>query len=185
MKNFMNSKMKSKAIFFMTGMSNYGNTTLSPIQQNFLNNLSISDDVQKIFLNFPYMYSDMWKPTNILMASVSNTYQYLQAKYMIKENYKKSCLSLFTQYEEIFILAGSCGLEIFNSLKLDESLSTKINIFAYGAVAGRIPKIKNIWLIKGSKDLLAMKQYDLLIQCGHMNYLEQPELKNFIEERIK
>lgn len=64
-------------------------------------------------------------------------------------------------------------------------MSKNINIFAYGAVAGKIPKVKNIWLIKGKNDRLAMNSYDLLLNCGHMDYLQQEEFKKFVEEKIK
>lgn len=103
----------------MTGMSDFANTSLSPIQIDFLNKLAVSNNIEKVYLNFPYLSPlKDWRKTNILIASISNAYQFLMAKFKVNKNYKDSCLNLFKKYEEVFILSGSCGLEIFNSLKI-------------------------------------------------------------------
>lgn len=178
--------MKKKAIFFMTGMSNYGNNSLSFQQEIFLKNLLLPENVEKIYINFPYTEAkERWRHTNIFIASISNMFQYFKAKFPAEEKHKKVFLELLNKYDEIFILAGSCGLEIFNSLNLDGKLAKKINIFSYGGVASKIPKVKNVFLIRGSKDFLAIRKYDIIINCGHMNYLTQLAVKNFIEEKIK
>lgn len=165
---------KVKALF-LTGQSHRQSCGLSPAQSNVANIIqqqgaSISE------LNFPYneQLTD-FKLANIVQASVNNAQQFLICyNKRFTQQYSDKLIAQLQDHDKYLILAGSCGLHIFNHLTLPQTLLDKIHIIAYGPVAHKTAATKT-QLIQGTQDWISkifFKQVDLQVPCGHMDYLE-------------
>lgn len=165
--------MKTK-IAFLTGQSNPKSTALSPVQTEFMKSIPVSEDI-KSYRNFPYSEGETFSEVNILKASFSNAKQYLTAERNSKI-YSILFNSYFNEYDRIILLAGSCGLHLFNCLNLPEDMMNKISIFAYGPTAHRIPDCSITFIVQGRDDWISRLwklPVDEYTDCGHMDYLNQ------------
>ena len=76
------------------------------------------------------------------------------------------------------VLAGSCGLELFNNLHLPDALRRRTHIFAYGPVSRQIPEVASHLFVQGTHDWLSRfyhPQVQHRYSCPHMGYLQAPE----------
>lgn len=175
-------------IAFITGLSDWGNTSLSPEQTEFLHGLK-SQEQDKIYYNFPYNISrKVYKNTNIILASLSNGIQYFLARTKWLDKKTELLKQIIKQQDKILLLSGSCGLELLNNMKFSKEEKQKIHIIAYGGVATKIPDFPYVTLVQGDKDYIAriwITVYDVKIQCHHMNYLQSTQLLNFVNDYIE
>lgn len=174
-------------VAFITGLSDWNNTTLSPNQKKFLDNLNINKS-DKIYSNFPYLTQRKYNKKNIIIASFSNALCYVLSKAGFYENKTHRLKKLLNENKIVLLLSGSCGMEILRNLKLSEEEKKKIHIIAYGAVAKKIPDFQNMILIQGKNDWICriwIKDYNLRINSNHMNYLENNDFLNFVNDYIK
>ena len=172
---------------FITGFSNWGNNSLSPIQFEFMKNINIKES-NKIYLNFPYINNNqLYKDPNIVSASISNAAQYMLSKTSWLKNKEQHFKSIIKEENKILLLSGSCGLEIIRNMNLLKEEKEKIHIIAYGGVAKEIPDFKYLTLVQSKNDWISriwIKDYDLMIEGNHMNYLQSSQLLNFINEYV-
>lgn len=175
-------------IAFITGLSNWNNNVLSPIQTKFLQQLKTHEG-NKIYLNFPYVDNQQtYKEPHIIMASLSNAYQYILSKTKWITKQKEKLSQMVAQEDKLLLLSGSCGLELLRNMNFTKEEKEKIHIIAYGGVAARIPDFKYLTLVQGKKDWIAkiwIRDYDLKVESNHMNYLESETLLNFVNEYIE
>lgn len=175
-------------IAFMTGLSSWNNNKLSPIQETFLNNLK-TEEKNKIYLNFPFIdKNQVYKKPHIILASISNACQYFLSKTIWIKKHQKELRELLKTEKVLLLLVGSCGLEILRNMDLSTMDRNKIHVITYGGVAKKTPDYKYITLVQGDKDWISrlwIKEYDLIIQSDHMNYLESEELLNFTNQYIE
>lgn len=176
-------------VAFITGRSRPDNLALSPAQREFLRLLA-TDGVSTVAENFPWVpQSALWRETSLLRASLNNTRDYLSSRRAgFAERYRKRALMLLEAEDHTLLLSGSCGLEIFNNLQLPSSVMSRVSIFAFGPVARKRPDCHHL-LVQGRKDSISRFWFDRVdekIECGHMDYLSQPELgdlcRRFIEQ---
>lgn len=174
---------------FITGRSRLDNIALSPLQKNFIDSLS-GHRVRQVTVNFPWTSrTDTWQATGLMRASVNNILEYLQSRSpTFAGRYRQAAISLIESADHTLLLAGSCGLELFNNLQLPASLMSRVSIFAYGPVARRPPACRHR-LVQGHRDVISrfwFPETHEQISCGHMDYLTRPELvglcRRFIHE---
>ena len=166
-------------VAFLTGQSNPSSAALSPTQAAFLAELPLPT-TGKVSLNFPYstgVGAQPFWPTPLLVASVHNARQHLASRRpAFAEKYRPLVAALLARAERTLFLAGSCGLELFNNLRLPESLLRRVTIFAYGPVARRRPDCACL-LVQGRRDWISRQYFlraDAYVDAGHMNYLTCP-----------
>ncbi|KAB2930042.1 MAG: hypothetical protein F9K24_17775 [Leptonema illini] len=169
-------------ITFLTGQSNPNSMTLSPIQRAFLQAIP-ADESHKLYCNFPYVMPDSQKAmkyseVSILIASKNNSLQYLFSRMpAFRRRYRQVLLERFKSVEHLLLLTGSCGLELFVNLDLPQSFLDRVSIFAYGAVARRLPDCR-IMIVRGHNDWIAALWRlppDHFVSSGHMDYLDREE----------
>lgn len=175
-------------IAFMTGLSDFNNTSLSHLQNKFLSKLDV-DNNDKIYLNFPYEKTNKRvENVNIITASISNAIQYFlfRTKWLLKKESKLK--EIINNEDKVILLVGSCGLEIIRNLSLSEEEKNKLFIISYGGVSKQKPKYKNLLLIQGDDDWIArlfIKECDIKVKSNHMNYLESEEFFNLVNNKVK
>lgn len=176
-------------IAFITGRSRHDNLALSAVQRDFLRYLS-DEGMTTTPVNFPWIpQSALWRETDLLRASLNNARDYIFSRRSVfAERYQKLAITMLQASDHTLLLSGSCGLEIFNNLQLPSSVLSRVSIFAYGPVARKRPQCRHL-LVQGRKDIISRVWFckvDEKIDCGHMNYLTQPELgdicRRFIEQ---
>lgn len=175
-------------IAFITGRSRPDNASLSPLQSTFIQR--VVGHHQPVAVNFPWTVQSVpWQATGLLRASVNNTREYLgarQAGFALR--YQPQALEMLASANHTVLLCGSCGLELFNQLRLPAEWLARISVFSFGPVARRRPDCRHL-LVQGEQDWISrcwFRHADRRIACGHMNYLEQPQLaalcRQFIDE---
>lgn len=177
-------------IAYITGRSRPGYAQLSPVQSAFINQLA-RPERRLIRLNFPYFcHADNTpgiRPARLLTASFNNSRDYYTSRYhSFQQRYQSSVAELLAQAKNTVLLAGSCGLELFNNLHLPGELMPSTTLIAYGAVARKRPACRHI-LIQGDRDWLSkiyFRSVDYKVSCGHMNYLSSPEVFAICERYI-
>ncbi|SCC06305.1 hypothetical protein GA0061071_10536 [Kosakonia oryzendophytica] len=164
---------------FLTGRSCWGNWALSPQQLAFMH--AISDEGQHcVAHNFPWLpQPEAWRQTGIVRASLSNMLEYLASRHArFVRCYRETALEMLAGADQTIVLAGSCGLELFNNLQLPAEVMPHIAIFAYGPVARQRPTCRHV-LVQGRTDYISRCWFpspDKQIESGHMHYLTQPAL---------
>lgn len=132
-------------------------------------------------LNFPWipLPEGRYAATPLLRASVNNAREYLGSRRAgFVQHYQSSAVQLIERADHTLLLSGSCGLELFNNLQLPPALMQRVSVFAYGPVARKRPDCRHL-LVQGHRDWISrlwFSQSDVQIDCGHMDYLVQPEM---------
>lgn len=181
----------SLQVAFITGRSMPGNLALSPEQQAFLAQVT-PPGALPVYANFPWEGGQAgWQPTGLLRASLNNAREYLNArKPEFTRRYQPVAQALLESAEHTVLLAGSCGLALFNQLALPPPFLDRVSVFAWGPVAHQRPDCRHL-LVQGRQDLISrlwLRDVDACIRSGHMGYLSHPELvplcRNFIAPLI-
>ncbi|WP_299997258.1 hypothetical protein [uncultured Cedecea sp.] len=181
----------SLQIAYITGRSQPGHAQLSPLQSAFISKLA-RPQRRLVSLNFPYVcetgaLTGIPSP-GLLTASFYNSRDYFTSRNrQFRARYQRCVTELLTQAPQTVLLAGSCGLELFNNLDLSSEVMASTTIIAYGAVARKRPACRHI-LIQGHQDWLSrfyFRKVDLKVHCGHMNYLSNPDVLAICEDYIE
>lgn len=177
----------SLQIAFITGRSLPGNFALSPSQRAFM--ATLNREGRCLAVNFPWaMGVDDWRATPILQASWNNACDYLGSRRpAFSQTYQEATRKLLASADHTLLLAGSCGLELFNNLQLPAADLLRVSIFAYGPVARHRPTCRHL-LVQGQKDWISrfwFRDVDTHIACTHMNYLAQPALSDLCRRFIR
>lgn len=191
-------------IVFITGQSKTDSCELSPIQKEFGERLAL-EGANVFELNFPYRNMKPYEKVSIVRASVSNIAIYFRSrKNTFKKNYLKDVLALFSRYDKIMFLAGSCGLELLNNLDIDVSRK-RIHILAYGPVARQRSKYSCTYVLGkqdyisrclffGNTFLMSLRSKNgevgnypnyYSLACGHMDYLANPDFFEIAKTCLK
>jgi hypothetical protein len=163
-------------IAFLTGQSNAACWALTPVQTAFLARLQRGNR-QLHGCNFPYRpESPSYEPVPLLKASVHNSAQYLLSRRQtFSERHQAAVLDLLSRHPHTVLLAGSCGLELFNNLSLSSVWLNRVSVFAFGPVARRRPDCRHV-LVQGRHDGISRMFFNSVhhqVDCGHMDYLQQ------------
>lgn len=131
-------------IAFITGRSRPDNASLSPLQSAFIQR--VVGHHQLVAVNFPWTVQSMpWQSTGLLRASVNNAREYLgarQAGFALR--YQPQALEMLASANHTVLLCGSCGLELFNQLRLPAEWLARISVFSFGPVARRRPDCRHL-----------------------------------------
>jgi len=166
-------------IAFLTGQSNPACWALSPAQTAFLERLERGGR-EFHACNFPYqMESPSHEAVPLFVASVYNSAQYLLSRRRtFSERYQAAVQALLSRRPHTVLLAGSCGLELFNNLCLSSTWLNRVSVFAFGPVARRRPDCRHV-LVQGRNDGISRMFFNSVhhrVDCGHMDYLQQEEV---------
>jgi hypothetical protein len=164
----------------MTGPSDRSGWALAPEQRAFLAAVGVPAAAQ-LTENFPYRPgSPPHRRMPLLRASVNNGMAYWGSR---SRNFRAAhgplIERLLAHQEHTVFLTGSCGLELFNNLRLSSALLERVSVFAFGPVARRRPLCAHV-LVGGRRDWLSRLYFsrpDHLIDCGHLDYLSSPMLR--------
>lgn len=164
-------------IAFLTGQSDAGGCALSDAQRRFLDRLEVP---RAIPWNFPYdLGSRPYMPVPLLRASLNNAWQYWASRSRaFRARHRPAVERMLDGAERSLLLAGSCGLELFNNLALPRTQLDRVVVFAYGPVARRRPDCEAV-LVQGRRDLVSrcwFRRVDAYVDAGHMDYLAQDEV---------
>ena len=161
-------------VAFMTGQSDPSRCALSPEQDAFLDQLPVPA-IGRVRRNFPYATET--RPhyrVPVLRGSWNNARQYLASRRTaFVEQHRPAVMQMLAQADHTVLLAGSCGLELLANLGLPATTLQRTHVFAYGAVARRIPAC-DIVSVRGRRDLIARAwrlPVDHEIEGHHLNYL--------------
>jgi hypothetical protein len=178
-------------IAFMTGQSDRRSCSLSPAQRSFLTHLC-TDQVRACRLNFPYRHGMApYRPRTLLMASVNNGLQVMMSRSpAYAERHRPAVVRMLESAPHTVLLAGSCGLELFNRLDLPTALLDRTSIFAFGPVARARPACR-FFCVQGRRDWLSRAsfgQVDRVVDGGHLHYLQNPDVvshaRAFVQREI-
>lgn len=172
---------------FLTGQSDKRSCSLAPDQEQTAQVLGkLGLDVYP--LNFPYQEQMApYQKIPIIRASIANLRMYLQSRREEFANrYRPQFCERISQHAFTLVLAGSCGLEIINNLRLPDEIKKKLHIFAYGPVARKQPDI-SCTLVQGRRDWLSkyfFSRVDVVVNCGHMDYLQWPDVLRALKATV-
>lgn len=164
-------------IAFLTGRSTPGRCALSPEQAAFFNRLdgpgrALAPD------NFPYAASEPFRATSLLRASWQNLREYFASRdEQFARRHEATVTALIERKPHTVFLAGSCGLELFNNLRLPAELERRCTLIAYGPIARRLPRHAACHLVQGSRDWLTRRWFpgrEPELACNHLGYLGDP-----------
>jgi hypothetical protein len=171
---------------FITGHSVPGCTGLSSQQRDFQRATGITAE-RWIPYNFPWV--ETWpfpEPVPLIEASISNVRHYLASRRKaFTLAHRDSVSQLLAPHDKILLLAGSCGLELFNNLELPPVLRQRIHLFAYGPVSRKTPEVASYCLVQGQRDWLSRVHHSRVhhrFACRHLEYLRTPQtLRAFLD----
>ncbi len=174
-------------IAFFTGRSIASCWSLSPVQAQFLSRFT-KNGRRLINLNFPYEpCSRHWSAPHLLIASLSNIRDYTISRLShFQQRYAPSVCRLINEADHTVFLAGSCGLELLNNLKLPAETCSRFSVFAYGPVARSLPATRHL-TVQGQQDRISriwFDRVDVRVNAGHMDYLCCPEVHDRCEAFI-
>jgi hypothetical protein len=165
-------------VAFLTGLSNPASCSLSRAYQQFLFHLGCPE-AWKIYLNFPYIPSaddtEDEEKVSLLNASMANFRQFLGAPSpQYRESAQRHLTSLCASADALFLVVGSCGLEILNQAWTGAIDCDRVRIVALGPVARRRP-CASCTLIQGAHDYISrlfFREVDVVLpNVGHMDYV--------------
>ena len=164
-------------VAFLTGQSDARRCALSDLQQTFIDRLA---PTRAVPWNFPYdAATPPFSATPLLRASLANATQYWASRTRaFRERHRPGVEAMLDGADRTVLLAGSCGLELFNNLSLPRGLLASVVVFAYGPVARRRPDCEAM-LVQGRRDLVSrcwFRRVDLHVDAGHMDYLARDEV---------
>jgi len=175
------------SIAFLTGMSNPGNSALSPDQTRFVQRLA-GPGRELVTTNFPYTPARPYQPVPLALASWRNLCLHLRSRRPeFAERYRPAVMALIERTEHCVFLAGSCGLELFNNLNLPVASEARCTLICHGPVARRPPRAAAIVAVQGSWDLLSRACYrwaTLGLPGGHLGYLNRPEFLRICRSQL-
>jgi hypothetical protein len=162
-------------VAFITGHSVRGCTGLSQEQRDFQQRSGIPLEHWQPH-NFPYQKTFPFpEPFQLLSASFNNVCHYLSSRHSsFAAAHRASVSEHLSTYDTILLLAGSCGLELFNNLHLPEGIRRRIHLFAYGPISRRLPEAASYQIVQGTQDFLSRLYHpraDHRYPCPHMGYL--------------
>ncbi|MGV3662571.1 MAG: hypothetical protein ACO1TE_20470 [Prosthecobacter sp.] len=171
---------------YITGHSVPGCTGLSREQVDFQQRTDIPAE-QWLPHNFPYHATFPFPdPFNLLSASWNNVLHYSRSRFAsFAKTHRGAVAQVFEEYDSILLLAGSCGLELFNNLDLPAELRRRTHVFAYGPVSRRPPDVASHLIVQGKHDWLSRfyhRRVDHRYACPHMGYLLAPETLRLFNE---
>ena len=164
---------------FITGHSVRGCTGLSAEQREFQQRSGIPLE-RWLPYNFPYHASFPFpEPFNLATASLNNVLHYSRSRLAsFSLAHHEAVAAVLQPYQKVVLLAGSCGLELLNNLRLPAELRQRMHVFAYGPVSRRRPEVASCCLVQGHRDWLSRfyhRSVNHRYECSHMGYLQHPE----------
>ena len=178
----------SLGIVFITGQSNPKSCDLSPLQKHFGQLLEGEGRVLHP-TNFPYQSNlEAHRPVHLIKASYANYASFRHARSShFSERYSPQVAKLFKQYTHVLFLAGSCGLELLNNLRLPEGALQRMSVLAYGPVTRSSADLP-VTIVKGRYDFIScfnQHKADYVVACGHMGYLSSPEFQRIALKQVE
>ena len=174
-------------ILFLTGQSDPRSCELSQVQATFLRSLMRPGVVLRPS-NFPYNGGGAHTVVPMWRASVANSWQFIFARRSDAIRSGRAVLmEWLDDYPQALILAGSCGLELFNALSLTAALERRCTVLAYGPVAWARPRFAHLTIVQGNRDILSkffFPHADILLSCSHLDYLYSPEFLRLASDHV-
>ncbi|MBI4785378.1 MAG: hypothetical protein HY785_29350 [Oscillatoriophycideae cyanobacterium NC_groundwater_1537_Pr4_S-0.65um_50_18] len=175
-------------VAFLTGLSNPECCSLSRTYQQFMSELRCPES-WKIYLNFPYIPSaEDEEKVSLLNASMSNVRQFLGANSpLYRASAQRHLTSVFASADVLFLVVGSCGLEILNQAWTEAIAPDRVSVVALGPVA-RQPPAASCLLIQGTHDYISrlfFRTVDVrLPDMGHMDYVTDRRVFDLVSRSL-
>lgn len=170
---------QARQIAFLTGRSDPARWALSRRQGEFLECLRGAGDAI-VTTNFPYQPTVSHRPVPLWRASWNNLREYLVSRrraFAIEHG--PEVARLIEQADETWFVAVSCGLELFNNLKLPVAIERRCTLICLGPVARRWPRHARTFVVRGTRDVVSRLRTPtgaspVRVACGHLGYLDDP-----------
>ncbi|MEY3299261.1 MAG: hypothetical protein RLZZ597_2521 [Cyanobacteriota bacterium] len=179
-------------VAFITGLSNPSSCSLSREYKQFLSQLDCPE-AWKIYLNFPYIPSqeeveEEVEKVFILNASLANFQQFIGARsHHYRQAVQRHLINVLTSTDRLFLVVGSCGLEILNQAWTDVIPADRIKIVALGPVARHRPQASGL-LVQGTRDSISrlfFQDVDVrLPDVGHMDYVRDHRVFELVSQSL-
>jgi hypothetical protein len=175
-------------VAFFTGLSNPASCCLSWPYQQFMAQLDCPE-VWKLYLNFPYIPSaEDEEKVGILQASWANSWQFLRARSpRYRQAVQRHFSNLLASTDQLFLLVGSCGLEILNQAWPETIVQDRVSVVAFGPVAYRCPWT-TCTLIQGDQDAISrffFREVEVLLpEVGHMDYVDNSQFFEWVNQAL-
>jgi hypothetical protein len=176
----------SVQVGILTGPSDPLGCALSQEQQALLD--FVAPAAVQIPCNFPYaLQTPPHRAMPLLRASLHNGWAYLRSRGTgFRRAYRAAVMQRLEHCEHSVLLAGSCGLELFNNLALPRGILKRVSVFAYGPVARRRPDCHHV-LVVGRRDPLSRWFFpspDHWVEATHLGYLQDGQLRALCREFV-
>jgi len=180
----MNSSLQ---IGLLTGQSNPQSCELSPRQRRFLSQFNFPG-LTLIPLNFPYSPGEPHRDMPLLRASLANLRQFLAARQLHTDSaVRAAVIAVIERAPRTLFISGSCGLHLYNSLRLPKVIEARVTVLAFGPVSLGVPRWSRLIAVQGRRDWLSrlfFRPVQHRISCSHMNYLDRPEFTGIVRDTI-
>ena len=175
------------ALAFLTGQSDPGRNALSPAQAEFLAYFAAPDRLL-VPANFPYGVTPPWRPVSLLRASWCNFRLYRRSRRPdFAAAWAGPVADLIRRADGVCFLAGSCGLELFNNLRLPARLEARCLLICYGPVARHRPRHAQAVIVQGSRDWISRLGFPAgapRLRCGHLDYLRDADFRRLCADAL-
>ncbi|HVR39186.1 MAG TPA: hypothetical protein VMU84_08815 [Thermoanaerobaculia bacterium] len=175
-------------VVWLSGLSDPATCALSAKQERFLDALDVPHE-SKIYWNFPYVPSTQApREVPLWLASLRNAHQFISASRPAYRNAaRRHWRALADSTDALFVITGSCGLEILNHC-IDETDADRIvRVIALGPVARTRPNVP-CTLVRGTNDPISKFYFpdcDVVLHgAGHMSYLDDPRVVQLVNQIV-
>lgn len=140
--------------------------------------------------NFPFVPTTAERHSiSLIRASMSNGLQYLRTR---SESYQRASTphweSLLQSTERLFLITGSCGLQLIGSWPGVTRYKDRIQVLALGP-AGYPNSSLSVTLLQGSRDWVSrcwFRHTDIMVKdVGHLDYWKHPQVREIVQRWIR
>lgn len=181
-----------RQIAFLSGRSDRARWALSPAQREFLRRLASEGD-RVIDVNFPYGPTLPFRRVALVRASWHNVREYLACRQTgFARRYGPAVTDLVAAAPSTVFVAGSCGLALFNALRLAAELERRCTLICLGPVALALPRHARALVVQGRRDFVSRALFRIpstaavhAPPCDHLGYLRCPQVLQLCQDFLQ
>ncbi|MEM7784883.1 MAG: hypothetical protein AAF623_16150 [Planctomycetota bacterium] len=168
-------------VAILTGLSQPVSNHLSTDQVALMDALPIPKE-WKVYRNFPYIELEKITDANhLISASFENIKQFVyshgkQYRYRARKHWD----SILGSTENLFLITGSCGIQLANSIPYRKFPNHRIEVLALGPVSLKASPFP-VTTVSGDRDHLSnffrFTRNHILQNTKHMDYWNHPEVR--------
>ncbi len=177
-------------IVIVTGLSDPNSCHLTKTQLSLITLPGLPPD-SVVTENFPFVqhHIDTMTGRSLVQASLANGLQFCRTWTAAYRNLAAvHWASLLHSVDHLFVVAGSCGIQLVTSCPTLQRAPDKVHLFALGPVGTRRPLFPTV-LLQGRRDWLSkifFPRPDLIVdRVGHLDYWENSQVREFVDQWLR